>query len=195
MAPPSFILKISRATSTSWSTTLFTETSIAKPDVCLGTIYEIKAGDTCQSISTALKISTSDLLRANALQARCNGFPTSGKLCIPTDSLCNTHKVSASDTCQSITQSFSMTWAQLVSWNPILGRSCEGLSSLTNFVICISNPGGNYVNPEPTSVITTAASTTQYVFRTFHNDLVILMLNSAESQRKLLLSEVSPASQ
>ncbi len=93
------------------------------------------------------------LLTANGLQAFCNDFPTSGTLCIPSAKICQPYqlKVDLTDTCSSIARQKGVTWTQLVSWNPELGEYCENIVALArgSQVICVSNPGGDWVNPSP----------------------------------------------
>ncbi len=93
------------------------------------------------------------LLAANDLQAFCHNFPTSGTVCIPTAKICQPYqlKVDLSDTCGSIAQQKGVTWTQLVSWNPELGEYCENIVGLAKEgqVICVSTPGGGWVNPSP----------------------------------------------
>ncbi len=93
------------------------------------------------------------LLVANNLQGFCNNFPTSGTLCIPTAKRCQPYqfKLDLTDTCASIAQQKGVTWTQLVSWNPELGDYCENINNLAKGgqVICVSTPGGGWVNPSP----------------------------------------------
>jgi LysM repeat protein len=125
---------------------------------CVGTTHTITSGENCNSISTSQRISTTGLLSANNLLAFCTNFPTSGTLCIPTASQCTVYSVQTGDTCASIGTKNSASWAQIVSWNPALGRGCANLANYVGYEICISNPGGSWVNPSPS--LTTTASTT-----------------------------------
>ncbi|KLU89886.1 hypothetical protein MAPG_08855 [Magnaporthiopsis poae ATCC 64411] len=137
-----------QATTTDWVIMPPSETP-----VCKGTTYTIQAGDTCRGISLRNGISTVDLLAANRLQAWCANFPTSGTVCIPSAKVCKPYQVSADlkDTCSSIASKNGVTWTQIVSWNPVLGEYCENLAKLgkTGDVICASQPGGTWVNPDP----------------------------------------------
>lgn len=94
-------------------------------------------------------VSTSKLLARN--NVNCGQFPTSGSLCIPDNIKCDTHKVTASDTCSSIAKTYTVTWHQLVSWNPEVGAYCDRLPRLASlgYSICVSNPGGEWENPFP----------------------------------------------
>ncbi|KAH8163293.1 hypothetical protein CIB48_g4955 [Xylaria polymorpha] len=111
---------------------------------CVGTTYTISASDTCQGISTSQGISTYDLIWNNNLTARCENFPTSGKLCIPSSATCKTYTVLSTDTCYSIQDKFSLLYSQIIAWNPSLGVGCQGLESAVGYVICVSTPGGDW---------------------------------------------------
>ncbi|KAI1120092.1 hypothetical protein F5Y10DRAFT_290339 [Nemania abortiva] len=123
---------------------------------CAGKTYTISASDTCQSISTSQGISTYDLIWNNNLTSACDNFPTSGTLCIPSSASCETYTVLATDTCYSIQSKFSLLYSQIISWNPSLGVSCEGLDATVGLVICVSTPGGAWINPNTSDVSTVA---------------------------------------
>lgn len=95
---------------------------------CNGTTYAIRSGDTCQSVSASQGIDTIGLLTANNLQAKCQNFPKSGTLCIPTAAKCQVYAVKANDTCAKIAIAKSVTWVQIVTWNPIVGKACNKIS-------------------------------------------------------------------
>ncbi len=101
------------------------------------------------------------LLAANGLQGFCADFPTSGTVCIPSAKVCQPYqlKVDLTDTCASIAQQKGVTWTQLVSWNPELGEYCENIGDLAKGgqVICVSTPGGAWVNPFPETESTTTS--------------------------------------
>ncbi|KAH8895447.1 hypothetical protein GQ53DRAFT_839064 [Thozetella sp. PMI_491] len=136
------------ATTTQWVTMLPT----TAPQ-CDGTMYTLKAGDNCRSVSLSQGIGTTNLLLANNLLAYCANFPTSGTLCIPTKKKCKPYqlKVDLSDTCRSIAMEQDASWAQIVSWNPEVGEDCENINRLAQAgqVLCASTPGGSWVNPYP----------------------------------------------
>jgi len=125
---------------------------------CAGTSYRISSSDTCQSISMVKGISTYDLLKSNSLSAFCGSFPTSGTLCIPSLLVCNPYTVKTNDTCSSIQTQFNIIYSQITAWNPELGTSCTNIGKYVGYVICVSNPGGTWVNPS--SVTTSSAPTT-----------------------------------
>lgn len=99
--------------------------------------YEIKGGDTCNSVSIAQKVSTFSLLYQNGLQGYCTNFPTQGSLCLPPT--CNIHTVAENDTCYGITQSQQqyISISQMISWNPNINRDCSNLDQIKGYQICI----------------------------------------------------------
>ncbi|KAI0857961.1 hypothetical protein F4860DRAFT_487726 [Xylaria cubensis] len=123
---------------------------------CVGKTYTISASDTCQGISTSQGISTYDLIWNNNLTSACENFPKSGKLCIPSAASCKPYTVLTTDTCSSIQSKFSLLYSQLISWNPSLGVGCQGLSAAVGFVICVSTPGGSWINPNTSDISTVA---------------------------------------
>lgn len=140
------------ATTTNWVTMAPKPTS--PPGSCVGTEYTVKAGDNCRTVSLSQGISTNDLLVVNELQSYCANFPTAGsRLCIPTAKKCKPYQLKAdlSDDCSTIASAQKITWAQVVSWNPEVGEYCENLPRLAQdgHVICVSMPGGDWVNPFP----------------------------------------------
>ncbi|KAM7209978.1 hypothetical protein V8F06_014640, partial [Rhypophila decipiens] len=128
--------------------------------------YTVKTGDNCRSVSLAQGISTNDLLVTNELQSFCANFPAPGaKVCIPTAKKCKPYQLKAdlSDECRTIADKEGIRWVQFVSWNPELGEYCEYLHRLAKegHVVCVSMPGGKWVNPNPeTPVVTTTAPET-----------------------------------
>ncbi|KAI2463544.1 hypothetical protein F4781DRAFT_416270 [Annulohypoxylon bovei var. microspora] len=124
---------------------------------CTGTTHTVTSSDTCVGISMSEGISTDDLTSYNLLSSMCNYFPTTGAtLCIPSYRKCKPYKVQTNDTCSSLQSQFSINYAQLTSWNPSLGPKCSNIASYVGYVICSSNPGGDWVNPSPTNATTTS---------------------------------------
>ncbi len=121
------------------------------PPSCVGTTYTVSNTDKCQDVSTLEGISTYDLLWSNNLTAWCEDFPKSGSLCIPRSAICKPYTVKTEDTCGSIQQAFGISYAQIVAWNPPLGLGCQGLDKSVGYVICVSPPGGAWVDPRPTT--------------------------------------------
>ncbi|ORY04390.1 hypothetical protein BCR34DRAFT_57224 [Clohesyomyces aquaticus] len=144
------------ATKTSWviSTTVPSTVGLPTSTTCTGNNYTIKSGDTCNSIALSQGLSTGNLLDANKLQAFCAKFPSSGTLCIPASGKCKTQTVKTGDTCAKIADQNKVTWAQIVSWNPEFGKDCGRIADNVGYVMCISTPGGDWVNPSPAPVST-----------------------------------------
>ncbi|KAI0449631.1 hypothetical protein F5B21DRAFT_509009 [Xylaria acuta] len=139
--------------------TIFTKTGSPTPSptpTCVGKTYTIGASDTCQGISTSQGISTYDLIWNNNLTALCENFPASGRLCIPSAATCKPYTVLSTDTCYSIQDKFSLLYSQIIAWNPSLGVGCQGLKSTVGYVICVSTPGGNWINPNTSDTSTVA---------------------------------------
>ncbi|KAK2037094.1 hypothetical protein LZ31DRAFT_613203 [Colletotrichum somersetense] len=130
---------------------------------CSGKMYAIQSGDTCQSIAKAQRIGTVQLLKANNLVANCFNFPTAvnTQLCIPSAAVCEPYVINSGDTCTSIANGAKATWAQIVSWNPELGRSCQNVAKYVGFVVCVSNPGGSWVDTNPATTGTTTTGVTR----------------------------------
>jgi hypothetical protein len=118
---------------------------------CSGTTYTIKPGDTCQSIAMARGFSTTQLLEANHLTAYCREFPTSGTLCLPDSLKCKPYPPRLGESCNTIAAANEVAFAQIVSWNPEVGEYCGNIQNLINktMVLCISTPGGGWVDPHP----------------------------------------------
>ncbi|PVH93332.1 carbohydrate-binding module family 50 protein, partial [Periconia macrospinosa] len=121
------------------------------PTGCVGSIYSLKSTDTCQSVSLEQGLSTADLLTANGLQAYCEQFPTAGNLCIPTNAKCKTYTIKSGDSCVSIADANKLTFVQFVTWNPMVGQTCSLIGNFTGWTTCVSNPGGSWTNPSPSS--------------------------------------------
>jgi hypothetical protein len=134
-----------------WGTPTASSGSTPTPTGCQGTTYAIKSGDTCQSVSSANGLNTADLLMSNNLQAFCVTFPTSGSLCIPKAAKCKAYTIKTGDTCASIGTANKLTWTQVVTWNANFGEACQSIGRYVGWTACISQPGGNWVNPDPTT--------------------------------------------
>lgn len=110
---------------------------------CNGTLYNVKPGDDCHSISRSEGIGTAWLLADNHLHAYCSNFPGAGHtLCIK--NTCNVCTISANDTCKSVASTHGITVSQLRSWNPVLDMRCGNMASMVGDQICISSPGPRY---------------------------------------------------
>ncbi|KAK3371125.1 hypothetical protein B0T24DRAFT_721309 [Lasiosphaeria ovina] len=105
-----------------------------------------------------------DLLAANNLVSSCRSFPAAGRtLCIPAASACAPHRVdfAAGETCASIARAAGVSALQLAAWNPELGTPCRLDRSrlYDGYTLCVSPPGGAWVNPRPSASVTTTAAT------------------------------------
>lgn len=153
-----------------WVTTAAgpTATSTAPPTAsssCAGESYVVKDDDTCKSVSQGQRIDTVQLLMANNLVAGCANFPAAAgsKLCIPSALACEPYVIKSGDTCTSIANYAKATWAQVVAWNPELGRSCQNVDRYVDYVVCVSNPGGDRIDPVPSPTSNAAGGTTTSV--------------------------------
>jgi LysM repeat protein len=126
---------------------------------CTGTTYNILLGDTCNSIAESHGIDTVGLLAANHL-ASCASLPTSGTLCIPTASQCTTYTVQSGDTCNTIADAHGLIFAQIVSWNAVLLKDCSAIVNAVGTQICVSTPGGGWVDPDPSDTIALTTTAT-----------------------------------
>lgn len=142
-----------------FSATASTGDATEPTPTCDGTTYEISEGESCQDISAAAGISTLRLLLANNLGSFCSNFPASGSLCIPDDATCTPYTVEEDDTCASIAKAQEKTYTQIVSWNPELGRDCQNIKRHVGYAICVSSPGGEWVNPRPVDRPTSTSTT------------------------------------
>ncbi|KAI1490116.1 hypothetical protein F5X96DRAFT_670015 [Biscogniauxia mediterranea] len=108
--------------------------------------------------SDSQSIGTAWLLSDNNLASFCSDFPTSGELCLI--NTCSVYTVKANDTCKGIAKSANITQSLLTSWNPV---SLSNLAILhfqqLGDQVCITVPGTAYVDPEPTVIAPTIATT------------------------------------
>ena len=124
---------------------------------CTGKTYQIKAGDTCNSIAKSQQIGTAWLLMDNNLNAYCDKFPTKGSLCLL--NTCDTYTVKNNDTCTEIVTANKITMPQLLAWNPIINLKCSNLDKIIGDEICIGSPGKPYVKPTASFSAVTSAAT------------------------------------
>ncbi|KAK8091449.1 hypothetical protein PG997_001810 [Apiospora hydei] len=137
-------------TPTATTFTVRAPSTTPEPPGCNGTMYTVASSDTCVGISLAQGISTDDLASYNHIPSMCYRFPNAGtSLCLPDARKCQPYKLTQNDTCTSLRKHFGITYAQLTSWNPSIGRKCNNLAAYVGYVLCVSNPGGDWVNPEP----------------------------------------------
>ncbi|RYP36756.1 hypothetical protein DL768_010914 [Monosporascus sp. mg162] len=72
---------------------------------------------------------------------------------------CQTYAVQSGDTCQSISETVGVTWAQIISWNPEIDQLCSNLETFLGTDICITNPRGDFSIPTNTHGATSIATT------------------------------------
>jgi hypothetical protein len=124
-------------------------TTLPEPS-CEGVTYVVSSSDTCVGISMNEGISTDDLMVQNGLPSFCKYFAAQGtELCIPSYKICKPYTVKSSDTCGSLQREFGIQYAQMIAWNPTLGPKCANIDRHVGYVICVSNPGGDWTNPNP----------------------------------------------
>lgn len=151
LSTSTFTFKLSTSTSTGTDAT-------ATASVCDGTTYAVQAGDTCESVSKDQGVGTTWLLYDNGLSAYCGDFPSSGSLCIKHS--CTTYTVQSNDTCTSIALAHSMTYAQVLAWNPNFDLLCSNIARSVGLEICISTPGDTYTVPGVTVTAAVTSATT-----------------------------------
>ncbi|EED18781.1 LysM domain protein, putative [Talaromyces stipitatus ATCC 10500] len=117
--------------------------------------------------STKMKIIRSFLVLLTLWMAQASGMEglhprsnetVNGGMTNSSSSECVSYAILGSDTCFTIASANSITWAQLLAWNPTLSTTCSNLHSFTN--ICVSNPAGNYSMPTNTAGVTQIITTT-----------------------------------
>jgi LysM repeat protein len=134
------------------TTTIDYSTSEPSPtDVsCDGVNYTIQDGDNCYSISEAQGVGTAWMLSDNNLGAYCDGFPTSGTICIT--NMCENVKVETNETCSEIAVAAGITETQLKAYNPIINPVCSNLFMMNGTTLCIEPPGPRLPPPAETDV-------------------------------------------
>lgn len=110
-----------------------------QPPPCLtGNTYTVVSGDNCLAIAHKLGVSSGSLITLNSLFPDCTNLLLGQVLCVPPT--CRTYTIQSGDTCNSISASQSVTFQQIVGWNPTLNTYCTNL--IAGQDICVSPPGG-----------------------------------------------------
>lgn len=105
-------------------------TTAPVPTKSCASTYTVLKSDDCHSISNEQRISTSNLLYLNGLEAGCTDFPGAGtKLCMP--HTCEIYTVKQNDTCFGIVGSYDPR-SLFPSW-------CPGISTSTGAVTTSSS--------------------------------------------------------
>lgn len=118
--------------------------------VCDGTMYQIRGGDDCYSISEAQSVGTAWLLSDNHLGAYCNEFPSSGSLCIT--NTCNVVTVAVNTTCNAIATAAGIAEPQLMAWIPVINPVCSNLDMMNGTTLCVEPPGPKLPPAQTTNV-------------------------------------------
>lgn len=134
------------------TTTIDYSTSQPEPTdtTCDGEEYEIQDGDDCYSISSSQSVGTAWMLADNDLGAYCDGFPTSGTLCITNK--CETVTVGTNQTCRAIAEAAGITETQLKAWNPVINPVCSNMNMMNGTTLCIEPPGPKLPPPSQTDL-------------------------------------------
>ncbi|KAK3319601.1 hypothetical protein B0T19DRAFT_467189 [Cercophora scortea] len=156
------------STSTTKTGSATSSSASSTSTACVGKTYTIQSSDRCTSVALSQRIGTTALFAANNLKADCKTFPKTGTLCIPSASACTPHQVSFAapiiDTCADLVRANNATVLQLVAWNPELGTNCANLNRLSDgYTMCLSSPGGSWIDPHPSSSSLTVNATTTSV--------------------------------
>ncbi|PWY95959.1 hypothetical protein BO94DRAFT_571459 [Aspergillus sclerotioniger CBS 115572] len=109
------------------------------PTSCADRSAVIQPGDTCDTFAAANNVSTWRMLIENGLQSGCVDFPSSGTLCVTGH--CQTHLVTASDSCMSLALKYGITITQFITWSSVLNSQCSNFDVLIGHYVCVSYPG------------------------------------------------------
>ncbi|KAI4598969.1 hypothetical protein KJ359_002384 [Pestalotiopsis sp. 9143b] len=112
------------------------------------TVYTVKDGDSCSSISALQNVSMGLLTSINALDTNCTYLTAGQSLCLP--EICEVYMVQTNDTCDSILDSLVMDvpLQYFLSWNSNINSICSNIASLVGTYVCVSPLGTTSV---PTS--------------------------------------------
>ncbi|KAF7173330.1 hypothetical protein CNMCM5623_005526 [Aspergillus felis] len=113
--------------------------STPTPTTCADRSATIHSGDTCDRFAAANNVSTWRMLIENGLQGGCVDFPSSGELCVTGH--CQTHLVTAQDTCMSLASQYGITVTQLITWSSVLNSLCSNFGVVVGHQICVSYRG------------------------------------------------------
>ncbi|KAJ3559301.1 hypothetical protein NM688_g426 [Phlebia brevispora] len=143
-------------TSTNGTATNVTATPTPVPasnSSCVFGSYTVESGDTCASIAAANSLSYDQLISVNGLDMNCTKLPPAGSaICL--SGKCPLYTVQQSDTCVSIAEAESISWAQLIAWNPQFNTYCTNLATQVGKGICVGPPGGGYAPSSTVSYVT-----------------------------------------
>jgi LysM repeat protein len=107
--------------------------------------YVTRAGDSCDSIATAHKVSSSTLYHTNPNLRDC-GNPDEGiSLCLP--EACEIYSVQPNASCVTLAVDQGVSWMNIVDWNAGIDSRCSnivGAKPSWGSTICVSPPGGRF---------------------------------------------------
>ncbi|PPQ88791.1 hypothetical protein CVT25_010476 [Psilocybe cyanescens] len=127
---------------------------------CLsGNHYTVQAGDDPQAIAVAHGVPTGPLKTLNGIFPDGTNLVAGQDLCLPRT--CPIYLVQANDNCAAVASAHSLTFAQLVSYNPSINMDCSNLISNTN--ICVGPSGVEYT---PTTIPGATSTTSGFASST-----------------------------
>ncbi|KAH7333463.1 hypothetical protein BKA65DRAFT_564781 [Rhexocercosporidium sp. MPI-PUGE-AT-0058] len=142
-------------TTTVPSTTTSTTTTAGPTSTCVKS-YTVVAGDSCAAIQAANGITFAQLLAWNpSIGSNCEFLAIGNTYCVSksagtttttsskptqTSSCTKSYTVVAGDSCAAIQAKYSITFAQLLAWNPSIGSNCEFLAIGNTY--CVSKSAG-----------------------------------------------------
>jgi LysM repeat protein len=121
------------------------------PTLCAsGKTSSAKAGDTCDSIAQANKISSATLYYINSGLQSCDNISAGSTVCLP-QTCETTYSVKSTDTCVAIGVDQGTPWQNIVAWNAGLDSQCSnivGAKPSWGSTICVTPPGGGFEGSE-----------------------------------------------
>ncbi|KAK9646497.1 hypothetical protein HCH54_005237 [Aspergillus fumigatus] len=128
---------------------------------CLSSnFYTVQSGENIQAIAKAQGVPTGPLRTLNGIFLDGTNLLQGQNLCLPRQ--CPVYLVQPGDTCNTIAEAYSLSIADLISYNPSLNRACSNLIVGDN--ICVGLSGQTYT---PTTIAgATATKTEQYATTT-----------------------------
>ncbi|KAL1589377.1 hypothetical protein WHR41_02172 [Cladosporium halotolerans] len=125
---------------------------------CSGS-YEVLESDNCISLSSAMNVSTYNLLYHNNLDIYCQNFASTvgSRLCPPPK--CEIHAWRPTDTCASIVSTLDgVSIPRFISWNPNLNSLCQNAVNFIGYNFCIGPPATAPQGPSIDNDSTTSVS-------------------------------------
>ncbi len=109
--------------------------------------YNVRLGDTCDSIAVAHNVSSATLFTINQNLYNCAAPAIGISLCLPL-ACQNIYTVQPTDNCTEIAVNNGVPLLSLVAWNPTLDLNCTHLFNAVQpwgTTLCVSTPGGPWV--------------------------------------------------